>query len=84
MEVDDEFISFANFIIGLRCLSRSKDEELDHYIYKLFDLCGLELGITTSQMVMMLMSLPDVGFGYNSNTVHNNPQYANVRDQVLQ
>ena len=31
----------------------------------------------------MLMNLPDLGFGYNSNTIYNNKQYVGVRNEIF-
>jgi len=47
------------FVLG--CLCRSEDDELDHYIFNMFDLC--ENGkIMLVEITMMLNNFPDMGF----------------------
>lgn len=79
-ENDQESISFANFITGLRCLSRSGNQELDKYIYQIFALCDELDGLGIEEMVMMIRNLPDLGFGNNFNSKYNNKQYRYLRD----
>ena len=52
-------IRILYFVSG--CLCRSEDEELDHYIFNMFDLC--ENGkIMLVEITMMLVNFPDMGF----------------------
>lgn len=58
---EDDFINFQDFLCGLRYLCRSDDDELDHKIFEMFDLCENKV-ITKVDMVQMLINFPDMGF----------------------
>jgi len=74
-EIEEDYIPFEGFLLGLKCLSRSEDSELDHYIFKIFDLCENGTYISRDAMTMMLMNLPDIGFGSGLNTNLTDAQY---------
>lgn len=38
----EDNINFGQFCIGNKCFIRSKDEELDEYIFQIFDLCNAQ------------------------------------------
>jgi hypothetical protein len=46
-------------------------------------MCDLEGGIDELQMVSMLLSMPDIGFGFNCNNVYNNKSYRELRNEFL-
>ena len=58
---NDDWICFEEFVSALRYLSRSNEEELDKYIFKIFDLDSDE-NISLEEHIMMLINLPDLGF----------------------
>ena len=57
----EEHVNFEDFVNSLRFLCRSSDMELDSYIFQMFDL-SLSASISLSEMIMMIMNMPDIGF----------------------
>jgi hypothetical protein len=50
-------------IYVLGCICWSEEQELDLYIFKIFDICDKNNGlINKNEMMMMLNNLPDMGF----------------------
>ena len=58
---EDDFINFQDLICAVRCLCRSDDDELDHYLFQIFDLCETN-AIEQEELIQMIINLPDIGF----------------------
>lgn len=50
----------------MNILCRSEDEELDKYIFQLFDMKGKNK-IHKDEMIMMTINMPDMNFGFSKN-----------------
>jgi hypothetical protein len=48
---EEQYITFCDFINGLRCLCRANDNELDKTIWEMFDLCENKTFISEANMV---------------------------------
>ena len=70
-------------IAAMRSLSRSRDEELDEYIFQIFDLSQSKL-ISLEEMTMMLINLPDMGFSNSQNINLPDRFYLNIKESVLE
>jgi len=67
---------------NLGYLSRSSDDELDQYIFQLFDLTSSKQ-ISLEEMQMMLINLPDIGFSNSQNILEPDRFYTNIKNSVL-
>ena len=79
---EEDSISFADFIKALRCLCRSEDQELDMYIFQIFDL-GQTSKITQDEITMMLINFPDMGFSNQQNINIPDRFYTHIKDAVI-
>ena len=59
-------IEFKDFICGLNLLCRSPDDELDHYIFKIFNMRN-DKKVHRDEITMMAINLPDMNFGLTKN-----------------
>lgn len=82
-EPGHENINFHNFLIGIRNICRSKDEELDYYIFQMFDLSENKNFITKEDLVCMLINLPDIGFSSCFNIYTPDKFYQNIKNSTV-
>jgi len=68
----DKVIGFIDFVIALKCICRSPDDELDKYIFNMFHFNENKI-ISKDEITMILYNLPDLGF--------NNSQNMNMPDK---
>jgi hypothetical protein len=77
-----KYILTMIYVLG--CICWSKEEELDLYIFKIFDICDKNNGlINKNEMMMMLNNLPDMGFSNFYNLDSQNKIYNDIKCMVV-
>jgi hypothetical protein len=63
---DKILVSFGDLVMAMNMLCRSKDKELDKYIFQIF--CTRKHPkVYRDEMIMMTINLPDMNFGFSHN-----------------
>ena len=81
-EAEKDYIDFAEFLIGLRCLCRTENSELDQYIFTMFDLTSTN-DIGENELLTLLMNYPDMGFNSSHNISTNDPFFQDLKHSVV-
>ena len=78
-----DFIQFTDFLVGLKNLCRSDELELDFYIFRMFDLQDNKDFISKSDLVTMLINMPDIGFSSSTNINQPDKFYQNIKNSII-
>ena len=68
--------------MNLGCLCRTEDQELDNYIFQMFDLCETKR-IMLNEIRMMLINFPDMGFSNSHNINIPDKFYLDIKESVI-